>query len=165
MKILTLIALLLFSFIIYNGCSSSTETKANGSITVQLTGAAEANGKNVFFSVWKGDVDFANIGTMTEAELMEAIEGGNLFTIADGTGESIAIEFDTFQPKIFSGGQKYSIVLFVDINESINLEDFDPTGLEPLPGDKVNAAPIVVTIDGQRTVVIKYADLFTIPGE
>ena len=165
MKVLTLVLVVIVSIFVFNGCSSSTETKADGSITLQLTGATEANGKTLFFSVWQGDVNFENIPTMTEEELMEAIEGGNFFTITDGAGEAIAIEFDTFQPKIFKGGQKYSIVLLIDINENIDLENFDPTGLGPMPGDKVNASPISVTIDGQKTVVVNYSDLFTIPGE
>jgi hypothetical protein len=156
MKRATLSLITLLSLFVINGCSSSTETKANGSITVQLTGAAEANGKNVFFSVVPPDANMENPD-------MEDIKGANYFTIENWTGEAIAIDLNTFQTKIFKGGQKFGIVIFVDINESIDLSDFEPVGFQPLPGDRFTREAIMVTVDGNKKVVVNYEDLFELP--
>jgi len=165
MKAFTLILTSLIALFILYGCSSSTETeaKANGTITVQLTGAADANGKNAFFSVFKSDVNLDSLATMTQEEVMEKVEGGGYFTIANGTGESGTFDMTTFQPKIFKGGEQFIVMLFVDINESIDLENVDPIGLEPLPGDRVSAEPAPVTIDGNTKVVFKYEELYVWP--
>jgi hypothetical protein len=166
MKVLTrLAASLSILFIIYS-CSSSTETKvkADGGITVQLTGAAEANGKNAFFSVWQADVNLDSLANMTQEEILEKVEGGGYFTIVNGTGESTTFDLNTFQPRIFKGGEQYVVILFVDINESIDLENMgDLTSLEPLPGDRVSAAPAAVTIDGNKHIVFKYEELYVVP--
>jgi hypothetical protein len=158
MKILTLSLLVFLSLFIINGCSSSTETKANGSITVQLTGAAEANGKNAFFSVLRPDAELDNLDA-------EDAEAGNFFVIENGTGEGPALDLTTFQTKIFKGGQKFVVILFVDINESIDLTDFDPSTFGPLPGDRFTENPITVSIDGNKKIVINYADLLIIPAQ
>jgi hypothetical protein len=161
MKTFTLILTSCIALFILYGCSSSTESnaKADGTITVQLTGAAEANGKNAFFSVFQSDVNLDSLGTMTQVELMEKVEGAGYFTIANGTGESGTFDINTFQPKIFKGGDQFIVILFVDINESVDLNDPDPIGMEPKEGDRFSAEPKSVTIDGNTEVVYKYEEL------
>jgi hypothetical protein len=163
MKTSVLLLIVIMAVYIFPGCDKSTEppAQADGTLTVKLTGADEANGKNAFFSVWPAGTDITTI----TAEDFDTVEGGGLITIENGSGESNVLDLNSFQPKKFNGGKKLDVHLFVDINESIDIsQEFDPTSVAAMPGDKLTNpyAPNSVTIDGNKTVTISYADLITI---
>lgn len=165
MKFLSVILIGIITIFLIQACSSSTETKekVDGTITVKLTGAAtEANGKHAFFSVWPAGTD---ITTITPADYEEKMEGGNFFTITNGTGEGSVFDMSTYQVKKFKGGTKHDIQLFIDMNDNIDItQEVDLTDSSIIEGAMMTnpLAPPSVTIDGNMTVTVNYEDLILI---
>ena len=162
MRILSFILTALLTFFLIQGCSSSTETKAkaDGTITVKLTGAAaEANGKTAFISIWPAGT---NLSTIPAEEYEEKVEAANFCVIANGSGEASMLDMSTYMVKKFKGGTKHDIQLLVDLNGNIDImEGFDPSDPSIFEGAIMTdyESPPSVTIDGNMTVTINYEDL------